>query len=72
MYLYKDICLYKFEYIYVHLFIYIYIYIYICVCVCVCVCLPNPPHGQDVTLGQFLNGVQQVWIQGFPSPRLLI
>ena len=49
--------------------LYIYIYIYVCVCVCVCACacacvcvclcayLPTPPHGQDVTQGHFLNGV---------------
>ena len=31
---------------------------------------PTPPLGQDMTQGQFLSGVQQVWIQSFPSPRL--
>ena len=30
--------------------------------------LQNPPHGQDVTQGQFLSGVS---IQSFPSPRLV-
>ena len=35
---------------------YIYIYIYM---------------GQDMTQGQFLSGVLQVLIQGFPSPRLV-
>ena len=32
---------------------------------------PNPPLGQDMTQGQFLSGVYQVWIQSFPSPRLV-
>ena len=35
--------------------------VYVCVCVCtyICVCmyLPNPPHGQVVTQGQFLGGI---------------
>ena len=30
-----------------------------------------PPLGQDMTQGQFLSGVSQVWIQSFPSPRLV-
>ena len=33
--------------------------------------LPTPPLGQDMTQGQFLSGVYQVWIQSFPSPRLV-
>ena len=33
--------------------------------------LPTPPLGQDMTEGQFLSGVSQVWIQSFPSPRLV-
>ena len=33
--------------------------------------LPTPPLGQDMTQGQFLSRVQQVWIQSFPSPRLV-
>ena len=33
--------------------------------------LPTPPLGQDMTQGQFLSGVWQVWIQSFPSPRLV-
>ena len=32
---------------------------------------PTPPLGQDMTQGQFLSGVWQVWIQSFPSPRLV-
>ena len=32
---------------------------------------PTPPLGQDMTQGQFLSGVSQVWIQSFPSPRLV-
>ena len=32
---------------------------------------PTPPLGQDMTQGQFLSGVKQVWIQSFPSPRLV-
>ena len=32
---------------------------------------PTPPLGQDMTQGQFLSVVKQVWIQSFPSPRLL-
>ena len=32
---------------------------------------PNPPLGQDMTQGQFLSEVQQVWIQSFPSSRLV-
>ena len=28
-------------------------------------------HGQDLTQGQFLNGVQQFWIQSFPCPTLV-
>ena len=37
--------------------------------------LPTPPLSQDMTQGQFLSGVKQVWIQSFPprrvsSPRL--
>ena len=31
--------------------------------------LPTPPPEQDMTQSQFLSGVQQVWIQSFPSPR---
>ena len=31
--------------------------------------LPTPPPGQDMTQGQFLSGVWQVWIQSFPPPR---
>ena len=45
--------------------------IYIYTCVCVCVYLPTPPLGQDMTQGQFLSGVHQVWIQSFPSPWLV-
>ena len=33
--------------------------------------LPTPPLGQDMTQGQFLSKVQQVWFQSFPSPRLV-
>ena len=33
--------------------------------------LPTPPLGQNMTQGQFLTGVYQVWIQTFPSPRLV-
>ena len=33
--------------------------------------LPTPPLGQDMTKVNFLSGVQQVWIQSFPSPRLV-
>ena len=29
------------------------------------------PLRQDMTQGQFLSGVSQVWIQSFPSPRLV-
>ena len=29
-------------------------------------------YGLDVTLSQFFNQVQLVWIQSFPSPRLII
>ena len=32
---------------------------------------PTPPLKQDMTQGQFLSGDQQVWIQSFPSPRLV-
>ena len=32
--------------------------------------LPTPPLGQDMTQGQFLSGVYQVWIQSFPSSCL--
>ena len=42
--------------------IYIYIYIY----------SPTPPHGQDVTQGQFVSRVRQLWNQGFPSPTLVV
>ena len=28
---------------------------------------PTPPLGKDMTQGQFLSGVKQVWIQSFPS-----
>ena len=31
----------------------------------------TPPLGQDMTQGQFFNGVKQVWIQRFPSPWLV-
>ena len=34
--------------------------------------LPTPPLGQDITQGQFLNGVKQVLIQSFPSPRQVV
>ena len=33
--------------------------------------LPTPPLGQDMTQGQFLSGVYQVWIQSFSSSRLV-
>ena len=33
--------------------------------------LPTPPLGQDMTQGQFLSRVYQVWIQTFPFPRLV-
>ena len=33
--------------------------------------LPTPPLGQDMTQRQFFSGVYQVWIQSFPSPRLV-
>ena len=33
--------------------------------------LPTPPLGQDMTQGQFLNGVWQIWIQSFHSPSCL-
>ena len=33
--------------------------------------LPTPPLGQDMTQGQFLSSDEQVWIQRFPSPRLV-
>ena len=33
--------------------------------------LPIHLLGQDMTQGQFLSGVQQVWIQSCPSPRLV-
>ncbi len=33
--------------------------------------LLTPPLRQEMTQGQFLSGVQQVWIQSFPSPRLV-
>ena len=36
-----------------------------------CSHLPTPPLEQDMTQGQFLSGVLQVWIQSFPSPRLV-
>ena len=42
--------------------IYIYIYIYI---------KPTLLYKQDVTQGQILSGVYQVWLQSFPSPRLV-
>ena len=32
---------------------------------------PAPPLGQDMTQGQFLSRVLLVWIQSFPSPRLV-
>ena len=32
---------------------------------------PTPPLGQDMTQGQFLSGVLQVWIHNFPSPRIV-
>ena len=32
--------------------------------------LPNPSE-QDVAQGQFVSGVQQVWIQSFPSSKLV-
>ena len=64
---------------YLMILVYIYIYMYVCVCVCVCVwvcvcvcvcmcvCSPIPPYELDVTQGQLLNGVLQVWIQNFSS-----
>ena len=30
-----------------------------------------PPHRKDMTHGKFLSRVYQVWIQNFPSPRLI-
>ena len=32
---------------------------------------PTSPLGQDMTQGQILSGVWRVWIQSFPSPRLV-
>ena len=78
IYIYVCVC--------VCMFIYIYVCVCVCICVCVCVCtyiyvcvcmyiyisyLPTPPLGQDMTQGQFLSEVLQVWIQSFPSPRLV-
>ena len=53
-------------YIYIYIYItslrrYIYIYIYIYI--------STPWHKQDVTQGQYLSGIKQVWIQSFPSLR---
>ena len=31
--------------------------------------LPTPLHKQDAKQGQFLRGVQQVWIQSFPFSK---
>ena len=33
--------------------------------------LPTPPLEQHMTQGQFLSGVEQVWIQSFPSLSLV-
>ena len=33
--------------------------------------LLTPPLGQDITQGQFLSEVLQIWVQSFPSPRLV-
>ena len=43
-----------------HTYIYIYIYIY-----------QTPSLGQDITQGQFLSEIEQVWIHSFPSPSLV-
>ena len=41
--------------------------------VCMYVCMyPAPPHRQHVGWGWFLNREQLVWIQSFPSPRLVV
>ena len=46
-------------------------------CVCIpwfiglCIYLPTSLRKRDTTLGQFLNGNQQVWIQSYPSPILV-
>ena len=32
---------------------------------------PTLPHEKDVIQGEFLSGVLQIWIQCFPSPRLV-
>ena len=58
------------------LYIYIYIYIYYpsgtaasFLSLSCYPYLPTSPLGQDMTHGQFLS--EQVWIQSFPSPRLV-
>ena len=47
------------------------IYIFVKKCIRSLSYLPTTPLGQDMTQGQFFSGVQQVWIQSFPSPRLV-
>ena len=43
-----------------------------CVCVCVCACvLPNLSARAGYDTRSFLSGVKQVWLQSFPSPRLV-
>ena len=53
-----------FFYVYIIILFYVYIIILIHI-------YPTPPLGQDMTQGQFLSGVQPVWIQSFPSSRLV-
>ena len=54
-----------------------YVIVFLCesgrVHLCVLLCVFTQPFrlGQDVTRGQFFSGVQLVWIQSFPSPRLV-
>ena len=72
--MYAYLCVYTNIYIHTHMHLHMYVCVYVCVfvCVCVCVCvyvcssyLPTPPLGQDMTQGQILSGVLQVWIQSF-------
>ena len=61
IYIYIYMSLYIYTHTHTHTHIYIYMYIYI----------PNTPLGQDMTQGQSLGGVWQIWIHSFPSPRLV-
>ena len=64
--------------VYSHLSIYLSIYpsiylsLLISIYLSISIYILTPPREEDMAQGQILRGVLQVWIQSFPSPRLVV